>query len=445
MNRKKLLALLVVGASVLGLTFAAYSTYDYGQHLDRQIHAIHCSFIPGAPVSDDADNPCKAALFSPYSALFRQSYWGGVPISLFALGAFCFFGGFGLYLFLAGDRAPKKAHLFLAGAGFTPLMASAVMFFISLTRLHEFCKICVGIYFSSAVLAVGAYFALREILDSKKSQKSPLKEADATTTVVPTGDEESARKQAKPKSAAAALEEAEAKNSGAQTEGPNWLPAALLVALGFAAILPALVYVSSLPDYRSYLTSCGSITVKTESHNALLKIPTEHPVQAVTLFEDPLCPTCRAFHERLVDEGIFDRLDVTMVMFPLDSDCNWMLDRSLHPGACEVAKAILCGDARSRAMLEWSYDNQDDLRDLGKSNPAALKKKIADKWGADIVACADDSKTKIRLNQQLHYASDNHIPVSTPQMFLGEKRICDEDTDLGLKYTLGQLAPEVLK
>jgi hypothetical protein len=445
MNRKKLLALLVIGASVLGLTFAAYSTYDYGQHLDRQIHAIHCSFIPGAPVSDDADNPCKAALFSPYSALFRQSYWGGVPISLFALGAFCFFGGFGLYLFLAGDRAPKKAHLFLAGAGFTPLMASAVMFFISLTRLHEFCKICVGIYFSSSVLAVGAYFALRELLDSKKAQQSPLKEADATTTVVPTGDEESATKQAKPKSAAAALEEAEAKNPPTQTEGPNWLPAALLVALGLAAIMPALVYVSSLPDYRSYLTSCGAITVKTESHNALLKIPTEHPVQAVTLFEDPLCPTCRAFHERLVDEGIFDRLDVTMVMFPLDSDCNWMLDRSLHPGACEVSKAILCGDARARAMLEWSYDNQDDLRDLGKTNPAALKKKIADKWGADIVACADDAKTKVRLNQQLHYASDNHIPVSTPQMFLGEKRVCDEDTDLGLKYTLGQLAPEVLK
>jgi uncharacterized membrane protein len=444
MSRKKLLALLVIGASVLGLTFAAYSTFDYGQHLDRQIHAIHCSFIPGASVSTEADNPCKAALFSPYSALFRESYWGGVPISLFALGAFCFFGGFGLYLFLAGDRAPRKAHLFLAGIGPTPLMASAIMFFISLTRLHEFCKICVGIYFSSAVLGVASYLALREYLDSANApKKSPLKEADATTTVVPTGDEEYPVKKGKPKRAMDALEEPE--GSSSQSEGPNWLPPAWLATLGLCAILPALVYVSSLPDYRSYLTSCGSISVKTEAHNALLKIPTEHPVQAVTLFEDPLCPTCRAFHERLVDEGIFDRLDVTMVMFPLDSDCNWMLDRSLHPGACVVAKAILCGDARSRAMLEWSYDNQDDLRDLGKTNPAGLRKKISEKWGADILACADDNKTKIRLNQQLHYASDNHIPVSTPQMFLGEKRICDEDTDLGLKYTLAQLAPQVLQ
>ncbi len=432
MERKKLLAVLALAASVLGLTFAAYSTFDYGQHLDRQIHAIHCSFIPGASVSTEADNPCKAALFSPYSALFRESYWGGVPISLFALGAFSFFAGFAVYLFLAGERVPRKAHLFLAAIGPTPFLASLVMFFISLTRLHEFCKICVGIYFSSTLLAVAAYLALREYLDG---DKKPLEAPARARNVPPT----------QPMTAQQKLEGASTVAQGTQPEGPSWLPAAWLVTLGVCALLPALIYVSSLPDYRPYLTSCGTLSVKTEAHNALLKIPTEHPIQPVILFEDPLCPTCRAFHERLVDEGIFDRLDVTMVMFPLDSECNWMLDRSLHPGACVVAKAILCGDSRTRAMLEWSYDNQDDLRELGKSNMAGLKKKIADKWGADVMACAADKKTEIRLNQQLHYASDNHIPVSTPQMFLGEKRICDEDTDLGLKYTLAQLAPEVLK
>ena len=437
MSKTKLLSILTIVAAVLGLTFAAYSTYDYGQHLDRQIHAIHCSFIPGAPVSDDADNPCKAALFSPYSALFRESYWGGIPISLFALGAFSFFAGFGVYLLLLGDKAPRRAHLFLAAAGATPLLASLVMFFISLTRLHEFCKICVGIYFSSSVLAVAAYLALREYM---KPAAFPTKPAQKTD------DAKSAEKQAGTKHKVSAVDAlAETELAVPPHDVPQWMPAAWLVTLGFCAMLPALVYVSSLPDYKPFLTSCGSIAVKTEAHNALMKIPTEHPVQPVILFEDPLCPTCRAFHERLVAEGIFDRLDVTMAMFPLDNDCNWMLDRSLHPGACVVAKAILCGDSRARAMLEWSYANQDDLKELGKSNVAGLKKKISDKWGADVVACSDDPKTKIRLNQQLHFASDNHIPVSTPQMFLGDKRICDEDTDLGLKYTLAQLAPQVLQ
>ncbi|HEX7602931.1 MAG TPA: hypothetical protein VF316_15045, partial [Polyangiaceae bacterium] len=200
----------------------------------------------------------------------------------------------------------------------------------------------------------------------------------------------------------------------------------------------------ALPDVRPYLSSCGKLEVATESHGALLKLPTAHATRAVTLFEDPLCPTCKGFHDRMLAEGIFDRLDVTLVLFPLDSDCNWMLDRSLHPGACVLSKAILCGKERSREILEWSFDNQDDLRAVGKADPKALRARVDARFGADLGACIDDPKTTVRLNQHLHYASNNHVPVSTPQMYLGPARICDEDTDLGLTYTMAQLAPEVL-
>ncbi len=411
--KPKHIALIALLASLLGLVFASYSTFDYAEHLDRQIHAIHCSFIPGASADSDAANPCKTALFSPYSAIFRETYWGGVPISLFALGAFSFFVGFALYLLVGGARAKRYAWLFLGAVGLTPFCASLVMFFISATRLHTFCKVCVGIYFSSTVLATAAVMAL---LQYRKWTAAPVDPHGATQIE--------------------------------SSPGSPLLLALWLGALGAAALLPPLVYTASLPDYRPFLTSCGKLPVTTESHKALLKVPTLRPVQPVTLFEDPLCPTCKAFHERLVDEGIFERLDVTMAMFPLDSDCNWMLDRSLHPGACALARAVLCDDKQARAILEWAYDNQEDLREAGKT-PAALKAKIASKWGSEIAACADEKSPTapvvIRLNRHLHYASDNHIPVSTPQMFLGDRRICDEDTDLGLKYTLAQLAPEVLK
>src|SRR5271155_3691790 len=93
-------AVVAAAAPLLGVVFATYSTYDYAQQLDRQVHAVHCSFIPGAPVSTDADNPCKTALFSPYSAIFRATFWGGVPVSLFAVGAFAFFVAFATYLAL---------------------------------------------------------------------------------------------------------------------------------------------------------------------------------------------------------------------------------------------------------------------------------------------------------------------------------------------------------
>jgi hypothetical protein len=193
------------------------------------------------------------------------------------------------------------------------------------------------------------------------------------------------------------------------------------------------------------LDKCGKLATMSDPHHGLLKIPTAHPIRAVVLFEDPLCPTCKAFHERLVDEGIFEQLDVTMAMFPLDSECNWMLDRSLHPGACVLAKAVICGgNQKARAILEWAYDQQDRLREVGKQGAEPLTAKVSERWGREVAACVTGKEAGIQLNQQLHFAANNHIPVSTPQMFLGDERICDEDTDLGLKYTLAQLAPEVL-
>jgi uncharacterized membrane protein len=393
-------ACLCLAGSLFGAVFAAYSTSDYTAHLDRQVHAVHCSFIPGATVDGAESNPCKVALFSPYSALFRQTYWGGIPISLAALGCFSFSAALGLYLLLARSRAPRGAIVLLGVTGFVPLMASIVMFGISLTQLHAFCKVCVGIYASSALVAAAAFMSWR------------------------------ARHQ----------------------PGRMMLVLAVgVVTLGIASLLPAVVYAASMPDYRPYLRTCGTLAHETEPHNALVKIATSSPKRQALLFEDPLCPTCKAFHERLVSEGMFERLDVTLALFPLDTDCNWMLDRSLHPGACVLSKAVMCGKDRARQVLEWAYDNQEDLRPLGKQGGSALKDRVGKQFGSDVATCIDDKATGARLNQMLQFAATNHVPISTPQMYIGAQagekklmRVCDEDTDLGLKYAMAQLAPEVL-
>ncbi len=400
------LALVAAMAAALGFVFAAYSTYDYAAQLDRQVHAVHCSFVPGLPVSSDGDNPCKAALFSAYSAVLRATFWGGVPISLFAMGAFAFFVAFGLYLAMARVHLARRAHAFFAVTCLAPLGASIAMFVVTVVHLHGFCKLCVGVYVSSLVLAVAAALAWRAH-DRERVSPAPA--------------------------------------AGRSKLGGWASPVLWLAGLGVATALPALAYATSLPDYRPFLGKCGKLAVTSEPHNSLLKHATPHPTRGVVLFEDPLCPTCRSFHDRLVDEGVFERLNVTLVMFPLDSECNWMLDRALHPGACLMAKAVLCGgDDKARAILEWSYDRQDELKDLGKQGSQALLAKITERWGDTVSACVGSAAAATRLNQHLHFAANNHIAISTPQMFLGDQRICDEDTDLGMKYTLAQLAPEVL-
>jgi hypothetical protein len=150
----------------------------------------------------------------------------------------------------------------------------------------------------------------------------------------------------------------------------------------------------------------------------------------------------------LVTENIIEKLDIDLVLFPLDNDCNWMLDSALHPGACIVSKAVLCGESsggNARQVLEWAYSEQEYLTRAGKAGEGVLRAAIKQRWGDSMLRCVDDKKTDVRLNNHLHFASENNIPVSTPQMYLGKRRVCDEDTDLGLRYTLSQLAPEVLK
>ncbi|HXK17329.1 MAG TPA: hypothetical protein VNG33_05995, partial [Polyangiaceae bacterium] len=223
------------------------------------------------------------------------------------------------------------------------------------------------------------------------------------------------------------------------------LIAAWLVALGVTTLVPAVVYAASVPDQRPYITQCGEIKQPKMKGDSPVKIRGSRAVQQTMLFEDPLCPTCKAFHDRLVTENIIEKLDIDLVLFPLDNECNWMLDTALHPGACIVSKAVLCGEGNSRAVLEWAYDQQEFLSRAGKAGENTLRAAIKQRWGESLLRCVDDRKTDVRLNNHLHFASENNIPVSTPQMYLGKRRVCDEDTDLGLRFTLAQLAPEVLK
>src|SRR3954469_582073 len=115
--RQRWPAALALVAALLGLTFGSLSSLDYIQHLDRQVHDVHCSFVPGLGAEQSPDNACRIAMYSPYAALFRDRYWGGVPIGLFAVGAFSFFVAFALYLLLSGRTAPRRGAIFLGVFG----------------------------------------------------------------------------------------------------------------------------------------------------------------------------------------------------------------------------------------------------------------------------------------------------------------------------------------
>ena len=423
-------ALLALVASLLGLTFAVLSASDYSRHLDRQQHDVHCSFIPGAAATPGAENACRVAMYSPYAALLRDKYWGGVPIALFAVGAFSFFTAYALYLLLAGTNAPRRAARFLALIAFTPLFASITMATISWLKLGTFCKTCVGIYISSTVLAVAgiaAWLVDRRATPEEQSHAAPR--VPKTMLDEPPG--------------VSAYRGPPTGGAPMRAEGSFLLPFAWALTLAIFTITPALLYVSNLPNYDAYISTCGKLEKPDDPAKVLLHSSPPGAVQPVTLVVDPLCPTCKAFHQRLVAEGLLDKLDITLVLFPLESDCNWMLDRAMHPGACTVAKAILCSDQRAFQVLDWAYENQEDIGAAAKAGGAAnVKSFLARRWpGLD--ACIDAKETKQKLDKTLRWAIANQLPVTTPQMFFGDTRLCDEDTDMGLSFTVRRLSPAI--
>jgi uncharacterized membrane protein len=383
--------------SLLGLYFSLTSTLDYAAHLDRGVHDLHCSIVPGAAATAKAE-ACRAAMNSPYSAIFKSSIWGGIPIALFGLGAFVFFFVFALYLWKRNQSASRLSRQIFAGLSVTPLLVSIVMFTISLREIGSLCLTCVGIYVSSALLAAGGLLLLRGI---EAAPPSPLRGARRLV-----------------------------------------LGMVLLDALGIVTIVPALTYAATAPDHTERLKGCGSLPIAPAAKHALLSVRGAQAKTKVLFFEDPLCPTCRGFHNRLSAEGLIEKMDAEVVLFPLDSECNWMLGEPLHPGACMVSRALLCA-VDPKVALEWIFDHQPELAEAGKAGEKKLEALLQSHFGPRLKDCMASPKTKQRLNTHLHYAAENSVPLATPQMYLGTERICDEDTDIGLSFALKHLAPEL--
>ncbi len=369
------------------------------QHLDRQVHAIHCSFIPGA-AKEIAESGCRTVMMSPYSSFFRETLWGGIPVSLWALAVFAFLTYRAGLLAWRGRASPGETKLLLAAAGL-PVAMSVIYGVLSVYKLDVLCKVCIGIYAASAICFTGAFLAHRA-----QGPSAP----------------------------------GEARFGTALAEGTA-LVAALTVA--YVALAPS-------ADPKASTLGCGTL-VRSEDSGVMIPLGAGGGGTPAVEVLDPLCPSCKAFDVRLGASSLRDRLALEAVLFPLDSACNWMVTEAIHPGACAVSEAVLCAaglgpgkkDAEAAgAVLRWAFANQADLRDLAARDGRALRSRIEGEFPS-VRGCLGGSLVRSKLGKSLRWAVANAIPVLTPQLFVAGSRVCDEDTDLGLEYTLGRmLSPE---
>jgi hypothetical protein len=397
------LIVVLVGAA-LGLVFAGVSTYDFVQHLDRQVHTLHCSFIPGMS-HGTGESGCQVAMMSAYSSVFRTRVWGGIPISLPAMAVFAFIGCFAVDLMLTRRKHDPRATGFLALACGLPAAASAVMATISITKLGTACKLCIGIYIASALCLLGAIILWRGAV--RASTIGASKESGAKLEVAVDNEPAS----------------------------PGFLAGAFAVGVAFV-LVPVVLYVMVAPDHSKFVGSCDGLARPDDTYGVMVKVDrAEANAAAAVEVLDPLCPACKAFEERLSQSGLRDRLDRKAILFPLDSTCNWMITETTHPGACTVSEAVLCAGDKAPEVLKWAFEVQDRIREEAKADPTAAAREVKQRF-PELAACVGSPEAKQKLNKSLRWAVGNNVRVLTPQLYVDNVKLCDEDVDLGLEYAL---------
>ncbi|MBM4395140.1 MAG: hypothetical protein FJ087_05575 [Deltaproteobacteria bacterium] len=404
---------LAAAGALLGLWYSSVSTLDHTRHLDRQEHGMNCSLAPGfgeVSLLAGGQEGCKTALLSPYSSFWRDRHWGGVPYSLLAMGLFAFALALSVWG-LAGGKGHRLAPAtFLLLSGLAAATASAVFFSISVSKLHTICTTCAGTYLSSAILLIAAALAFLTGRSDRKNEAEP--EAGGTTLL----------------------------SLGV-----------LAVEMGIATFLPVLVYLSTVPDYTKYVDPCGAGAGASAGTCVCEKLASSEGAGVVTggaaggpeaiMVIDPLCPQCEALHRRLGESVLGKTLSYKYFLLPLDAEClDWLLKDSMHPGSCLLSKSLICAGGQAEEMLSWMYDNLEELRKdgIGKQFDAMRQKVVAKFPGVKECIDLPDTKKKIWDSMQ-RFGIPNKIRIETPQLFVNGKRMCVEDTDLGLEFALARL------
>ncbi len=316
-----------------------------GVAISAQLIAVHQDAAVGVAsfcsINDTFD--CGKVALSSWSVL------AGVPIAAWGV------LGYGIVALLAGSglRASPyhsrwPAGLLLLLGGFASL-TSVVLAIVSKVVLGTWCLLCMGSWVTAAgLLAAG-------VIASKSAGPGQALAADLQAM------------RRRPRTTALSV---------------------VAVLLGAAALVAGYRRTSLLPT--------ASARTHAPAPGAGGAVPLPPATQPAVLFSDYTCPFCTRAHAELRSVlGSRPDLQVVRRHFPLDSECNPLLERPKHPGACGLARAAICAEAQGR------LEEMEDALFGAQESPASVDAlALARRVGVNLeqfAACLEAPSTAARL------------------------------------------------
>jgi uncharacterized membrane protein/protein-disulfide isomerase len=150
----------------------------------------------------------------------------------------------------------------------------------------------------------------------------------------------------------------------------------------------------------------------------------EAPIQVVE-FVDFLCPDCLYLTQQMdkLKKDFAGKINVAFQFFPLETKCNIVVDKNLHPGACDLALIAAYDPAKFPAIHDEIFAN------FKSAKSPEWRQALAKKYGAE--SALNDPKTQILVKSiidtgaEYEKTSDKyaHGIRSTPTLIINNRMI----------------------
>lgn len=148
------------------------------------------------------------------------------------------------------------------------------------------------------------------------------------------------------------------------------------------------------------------------------------PIQIVE-YADLLCPDCRFLAEQIhrLDEEFPGQINVVFQAFPLEGICNDVVEKDLHPGACEITYMAAHDPSQFKAIHDEIWETWPEPRD------PEWRQAMAQRYGVEEGPSDPETQalvhTLIQTGTEYERTSDefSHGIRSTPTMILNGRMI----------------------